>query len=128
MNHPEQNMQEMPPSPFNKQNWNGLIDFMALLQTIEYINVILSAHAKDGSCPASDEYAKAFPALVEKVQKKADIISAVCASAVPQLEKALEQYEYARLQAIANCSKEDCVDRDAAQKELGWDGERQILQ
>lgn len=129
MNHPEQNVQELeaPPSPLNKREWGGLMSLLALVETVDYVNVILYAHEKLGDCPASKEYAKAFPALVEAVQEAVDTISDACVAMLPQLEEALEQYEYVRLQAIANCSKEDCRDRETAQKELGWDGEKQVL-
>lgn len=130
MNHPEQNMQELiaPPSPFNKQAWGGLIGLLALVETVEYINTILDAHEKLGDCPASKEYAKAFPALIEVVQEATDTISKSCEAMLPSLEDAFDQYNYARLQAIANCSKEKCNDREEARKELGWDGEKQVLQ
>jgi hypothetical protein len=129
MNHPEQNMQELipPPSPLNKQGWGGLIALLALVETVEFINTTLYAQEKLGTCPASKEYGKAFPALVEVVQEATNTISDACAMMLPQLEAALEQYNYARLQAIANCSKEDCKDREGARKELGWDGEKQVL-
>jgi len=129
MNHPEQNMQELtpPPSPLNKQGWGGLIALLALVETVEYINTIIYAHEKLGDCPASKEYAKALPTLVEAVQKATDTLSKSCEAMLPKLEEALEQYNYARLQAIANCSKKDCPDRDTARKELGWEGEKQIL-
>ena len=129
MNHPERNMQEyiQPPSPFNKDKWDGLTALVALVATVEYVGVLLSAHATDGGCPASSEYAKAFPPLVEAVQEAVDMISEACRDLLPQLEQVLQQYEYAKLLAIANCSKEDCIDRENARKELGWDGDKQVL-
>jgi hypothetical protein len=65
--------------------------------------------------------------LVEVVQEATDTVSKSCEAMIETLEDALEQYNYARLQAISNCSKEDCKDREGARKELGWDGEKQVL-
>lgn len=130
MNHSEQNMQEMqlPASPFNKQKWMGLIELLAVVETVEYMNVLLAAHKlSDYECPATEEYAKAFPALVREVQEVINTVSEACLELNPLLMEALEQYNYNKLQAIANCPKEDCKDRDIARKELGWDGEKQVL-
>ncbi len=128
MNHPEINIHEQSlPSAFNKEGWDGLIALLALSETVEYINTILQANKEYGDCPPVEEYAKAFPPLQKAVQEAIDTVSQACQGLLPQLEKALDQYEYVRLQAIANCSKKDCIDRASAQKELGWVGEKPVL-
>lgn len=115
-------------SPFDGFLWGALQRLLEAVDTVDYQAMLLTLHKNQQEetgdiCGAVVGYVDAFPELVKAVQEAMDIVASTAMEQINAVDDAIELFSQRKLEAMANCPKPDCPDREDARRELGWNGD-----
>ncbi len=117
------------PKQLSPAKWAAIMTLDEVMEAVNVQGSLLEAHAENpGACPAVENYAEEFDAVVDVVQEVMDAIAEQAEPLVDEIVTALENFRHAKLSAMANCPKPTCPDKNKAQQDLGWVEGDQILQ
>lgn len=118
------------PSAFNAEQ-KEYMQMLDMLKTAEFHHALIYLHGKvtdpQERCWAVPAYQDALMKAISTGQNFLNDINEVAKKYLDDMDEALQYFEYAKLDAMARCEKEDCPDRDEARKELGWTGDTPTL-
>ncbi len=117
------------PKQLDPTKWGGIMQLDEVMDAVSAQTAMLEAHADNpGACPAVEDYAEEFDAVIDVAQRILDTLSEQAEPLVNEIVLALEQFRHTKLTAITKCSKPNCPDKEKAQQEMGWKRGEQLLQ